>query len=78
MNCADHFSLSCGEARLGVALALFAIAGIVFWRIRDYLASDQSVRTFGLPPPAPPHVFIWFLIAVALCFVGVIISPSPL
>ena len=76
--CADHLSLSCGEVRLGVALALFAIAGIILWRFRYYLASDEWVRTFGLPPQAPRHVFIWFLIAAGLMFVGVFIAPSPL
>jgi hypothetical protein len=76
--CADHLSLSCGEVRLAVSLALFAIAGIIFWRIRYYLATDEWVRTFGMAPQAPRHVFIWFLIAVALCFVGVSIAPHPL
>jgi uncharacterized membrane protein YphA (DoxX/SURF4 family) len=63
---------------LGAALALFAIAGIIFWRFRYYMASDEWVRTFGLPPQAPWHVAIWILVATALIFVGVIISPSPL
>jgi hypothetical protein len=67
-----------GEVRLAVSLALFAIAGIIFWRFRYYLATDQWVRTFGMPPQAPRHVFIWFLIAVSLCFVGVFIAPHPL
>jgi len=67
-----------GEVRLAASLALFAVAGIIFWRIRYYMASDEWVRTFGLPPPAPRHVFIWFLIAVALCFVGASIAPHPM
>jgi hypothetical protein len=67
-----------GEMRLAVSLALFAIAGIIFWRFRYYLATDEWVRMFGMPPQAPRHVFIWFLIAVALCFVGAFIAPHPL
>jgi hypothetical protein len=64
-----------GELRLAVSLALFAIAGIISWRFRYYLAADEWVRTFGMPPPAPRHVFTWFLIAVALCFVGAFMAP---
>jgi len=67
-----------GEVRLVVSLALFAIAGVIFWRFRYYLASDEWVREFGLPPQAPRHIFIWFLIAIGLCFVGAFIAPSPL
>jgi uncharacterized membrane protein YphA (DoxX/SURF4 family) len=67
-----------GEVRLAVSLALFAIAGVIFWRFRYYLATDEWVRTFGMPPQAPWHVFIWFLITVALCVVGVFIAPHRL
>ena len=65
-----------GEMRLAASLALFAIAGIIFWQIRYYFVPDE-LRTSGLPQ-APGHVFIWFLIAVALCFVGAFIAPGPL
>jgi len=75
MKC-DWFCL--GELRLAMSLALFAIAAIIFWRFRYYLAPDEWVRMFGMPPQAPRHVFIWFLIAVALCFVGAFIAPNPL
>jgi hypothetical protein len=67
-----------GEVRSAVSLALFAIAGIIFWRFKYYLATDEWVRTFGMPPQAPRHVFIWFLIAGALCVVGVFIAPHRL
>jgi len=67
-----------GEVRLAASLVLFAIAAIILWRFRYYLATDEWVRTFGMPPQAPRHVFIWFLIAAALCFVGAFIAPSPL
>lgn len=66
-----------GEVRLAVSLALFAIAGIILWRFRYYLATDEWLREFGLPPQSPRHVFIWFLIAAGLVFVGVLIAPSP-
>jgi hypothetical protein len=68
--------LCLGEVRLALCLTLFAIAGIIFWRIRYYFAPDE-LRTFRLPQ-APGHVFIWFLIAAALSFVGAFIAPSPL
>ena len=42
------------------------------------MPTDEWVRTFGIPPQAPRHVFIWFLIAVALCFAGAFIAPHPL
>jgi len=67
-----------GEVRLAVSLALFAIAGIIFWRFRYYLATDEWLREFGLPPQAPRHVVIWFLFATGLIFAGVLIAPSPL
>ena len=67
-----------GEVRLAVSLALFAMAGIKLWRFRYYLATDEWLREFGLPPQAPRHVFIWFLIAAGLIFAGVLIAPSPL
>jgi hypothetical protein len=38
-----------------VSLALFAIVGIIIWRFRYYMASDEWLRTFGLPPQAPPR-----------------------
>ena len=69
--------LCLGEVRLAVSLALFAIAGIIFWRIRYYFAPDEVVWA-GLRPQAPRHVAIWFFIAVALCFVGAFIAPHPL
>jgi hypothetical protein len=67
-----------GEVRLVVSLALFAIAGFIFWRFRYYLATDEWVRMFGLPPQASLHVAIWILIAIVLCFVGAFIAPHPL
>jgi len=67
-----------GEVRLAVSLALFAIAGIILWRFRYYLATEEWVRMFGMPPQAPRHVFIWFLIAAVLCFLGAFIAPAPL
>jgi len=67
-----------GEVRLAMSLALFAIAGIILWRFRHYLATDEWVRMVGMPPQAPRHVFIWFLIAAALCFFGAFIAPNPL
>jgi len=67
-----------GEVRLAVSLALFAIAGIILWRFRYYLATEEWVRMFGMPPQAPRHVFIWFLIAAVLCFLGTFIAPAPL
>jgi hypothetical protein len=66
------------EVRLAVSLALFAIAGIILWRFRYYLATEEWLRKFGLPPQAPRRVFIWFLIAAGLVFAGVLIAPSPL
>jgi hypothetical protein len=66
------------SVRLSASLVLFAIAGIVFWRFRYYLATEEWMRTFGEPLQAPRHVFIWFLIAIGLCFVGAFIAPSPL
>jgi hypothetical protein len=64
--------------------AIGGVSGIVrncrdlLWRFRYYLASDEWVRDFGLPPQAPRHVFIWFLIAAGLIFVGVFVASSPL
>jgi hypothetical protein len=67
-----------GEVRLVVSLTVFATAGAILWRFRYYLATDEWVRMFGLPPQAPRHVAIWILIAIVLCFVRTFIAPRPL
>jgi hypothetical protein len=62
------------EVRLAVSLVFIAIAGIIFWRFRYHPAPEEWLRTFGLPPRAPRHVAIWFLIAVGLIVAGAFIA----
>ena len=70
--------LCLGEVRLAASLALFAMAGIIIWRFRYYMATEEWLRAFGSPPQAPWRVALWFLIAIVLCFVGALIAPNPL
>jgi hypothetical protein len=76
--CADHLSLSCGEVRLGVALALFAIAGVIFLPDQVLLGSGRVGEDVRYAAASASACFYWFLIAVTLCSVGVSIAPHPL
>jgi hypothetical protein len=67
-----------GELRLGASLALFAIAGLIFWRFRHYLTTEEWLRDFGPPPQAPRHVAILILIAIGFIVAGALFAPSPL
>jgi hypothetical protein len=67
-----------GEVRLVVSLALFAIAGFIFYRFRYYLEWDRELREFAWPKDMPRHVKVGIAIAIGLIFVGAFISPSPL
>jgi hypothetical protein len=59
-----------GEIIIAVALILWALAGIIFWRLRLYLEFDergelQSRRDL------PWRVFVWFMLAGGLLMTGV-------
>jgi hypothetical protein len=67
-----------GEVRLMMSVALFAIAGAILYSLRYYLVWDQKLQEPVWPKGTPGHVFIWFLVAIGLAFVGAFIAPSPL
>jgi len=67
-----------GEVRLAVSLALFSIAGFIFYRFRYYMVWDQKLQEAAWPQDVPRHVKVWIGIAIGLCFVGAFIAPSPL
>jgi hypothetical protein len=58
------------EVRLAVSLALFAIAGIMFWRFKYCMVWDRGLREFILSKDMPRHVWIWNGIAIALIIAG--------
>jgi hypothetical protein len=66
-----------GEVRLVVSLALFAIAGGLLYSIRYYMIWDEKLRE-AVWEDGPWHVFLRYMLAVVLCFIGVFILPSPL
>jgi len=67
-----------GEVRLVVSLALFAIAGFIFYRFRYYMAWDQKLQEAAWPQDVPRHVKVWIGISIGLIFVGGFIAPHPL
>ena len=63
---------------MAVSLALFSIAGFIFYRFRYYMVWDQKLQEAAWPQDVPRHVKVWTGIAIGLCFVGAFIAPSPL
>jgi len=61
-----------------VSLALFAMAGIIFYWFRYYMVWDWGKSEFNWPKEVPRRVKIWIGIAIGLIIAGVIISPRPL
>jgi hypothetical protein len=60
-----------GEVGLAVSLALFAIAGIIFWRFGiTAVPEDEWARGYRWPLQPPRYVQIWFLIALVLIVAG--------
>ena len=63
---------------MAASLALFAIAGAILYSLRYYMVWDEKLQEPVWPKDAPLHVFIRFLVAIALAFLGAFIAPSPL
>ena len=61
-----------GEIAITVALILWALVGVIFWRLRWYLEFDER-RGLESRRDLPWRVFIWFMLAGAMLLAGVIL-----
>ena len=59
-----------GEVRLAASLALFAIAGFIFYRFRYYMVWDQKLQEPAWPQDVPRHVKVWIGIRLGCALSG--------